>query len=107
MERTAETVGPVRPSDGLNNIGPGGAGSFILGLLTGIAVTGALVLLYAPKSGPETRGLLKNEYYETQRMLQNWNRDVRERIDRLGQIIRFSAGQEIMTGSDGHQDENQ
>ncbi len=106
MERTTDTMGPVSSSDGLNNIGPGGTGSFFLGVLAGIAVAGALVLLYAPKSGPETRRMLRDEYYDTQQMLQNWSRDVRERIDRLGQIIRFSSSQAAATSGNGHQEES-
>jgi gas vesicle protein len=35
--------------------------SFITGLLAGAAIGGAIALLYAPKSGKETRDLLKQK----------------------------------------------
>lgn len=36
-------------------------GSFITGLLTGAAIGGAIALLYAPKSGNETREQIKQK----------------------------------------------
>jgi gas vesicle protein len=106
MEKVSDTAGPARSSDNLNTVGPGGASSFLLGVLTGVAVAGVLTLLYAPKSGPETRNLLKDEYCETQRMLQRWSNDIRERITRLGQVLSFSASQEVQTAGNGHREED-
>jgi gas vesicle protein len=105
MDSIPSAVNTGRYSDNSNTVGPGGAGSFFLGVLTGIAVAGVLTLLYAPKSGPETRSLLKDEYNETQRMLQRWSDDIRDRINRFGQIIRFSASQEVRTSGNGHGEE--
>lgn len=104
MERSTITTDPAKSSDSSTNIGPEGVGSFFLGVLTGIAIAGVITLLYAPKSGPETRNLLKDECNETQLMLQRWSNDIRERINRLGQILRFSASQGVPTGGDGHQE---
>jgi len=36
-------------------------GTFITGLLAGVAIGGAIALLYAPKSGKETRDQLKQK----------------------------------------------
>ncbi len=107
MERVPNTFDPMRSPENVGTIGPGetGVGGFFLGVLTGVAVAGALTLLYAPKSGKDTREMLKNEYYETQRMLQNWSNDVRERMNHLGQIIRFSTSPGVQTTGDGHDKE--
>jgi gas vesicle protein len=80
-----------------------GVGGFFIGFLTGIAVAGVLGLLYAPKSGQETRNSLKNEFDETQRMFQNWGNDVRERVDSFGRVIRFNAGADGQSTGNGHQ----
>ncbi len=78
-----------------------------MGILIGAVAGGIAVMLYAPKSGPQTRALLKEEVDETQKMLQNWANDLRVRADRFSQIIRYTT--ESMTESerqptgDGHE----
>jgi len=69
----------------------GGPGGFFLGLLTGLVLGGVAVMLYAPKSGQETRSLLKDEIIRTQQMLQSWAEDIRMRSNELSQIIRFGT----------------
>jgi gas vesicle protein len=45
--------------------------SFLTGLLTGAAIGGALALLYAPKSGKETREQIKRKFEELENELEN------------------------------------
>jgi gas vesicle protein len=81
--------------------GKSGVGGFFLGFMTGVLIAGAAVLLYAPKSGPETRNLLKEEVDKTQQMFQCWANDVRQRADEVSQIIRFSAEKEMSASGNG------
>jgi gas vesicle protein len=46
------------------------ANSFLTGLLTGAAIGGILALLYAPKSGKETREQIKNKFDELEKELE-------------------------------------
>ncbi len=92
-------------SNGAGMMGTGVGGLF-LGLLIGAVAGGIAVLLYAPKSGPATRTLLKEELDETQKMFQNWSNDLQERVDRFSQIIRFKAEREMQpVGGDGKEGE--
>jgi len=45
--------------------------SFLSGLLAGAAIGGIIALLYAPKSGKETREQLKNKFTELETELEN------------------------------------
>ena len=45
--------------------------SFLTGLLAGAAIGGIIALLYAPKSGKETREQLKNKFTELEKELEN------------------------------------
>ncbi len=78
MNNTSFGTGPGNP----------GAGGFVLGLLTGMVIGGAAVMLYAPKSGAETRAQLKDEFNKIQQMLQGWANDIRARADEFNQIIK-------------------
>jgi gas vesicle protein len=64
-------------------------GRFFLGFLIGMMVAGTAVLLYAPKSGPETRNLLQEEMDKIEQMLRSWSDDIRQRGKELSQIINF------------------
>lgn len=80
---------------------PQGTGGFFLGLVTGLLVGGVAVMLYAPKSGPDTRSMLRDEYNKTQQMLQNWANDIRDRANEFSQIIRFRTEQESTVAGNG------
>ena len=83
-----------------------GIGGLFLGVVIGAVAGGVAVLLYAPKSGPETRALLRDEVNETQRMLQDWSDELQERVNRFSQIIRFRAEREMQpVGGDGKEGE--
>jgi gas vesicle protein len=45
--------------------------SFLTGLLTGAAIGGIIALLYAPKSGKETREQIKGKFEELEKELTN------------------------------------
>lgn len=74
-----------------------GINGFFLGLVVGAAIAGAATLLYAPKSGQETRESLKAEIAATQEMFQSWVQEARERADNFSQIIRSSVKREMQT----------
>lgn len=80
---------------------PGGSGGFIMGLATGLVIGGIAVMLYAPKSGPETRNLFREEYDKTQQMLQCWANDIRTRAEEISRIIRFRGEQEATVAGNG------
>jgi gas vesicle protein len=46
------------------------ANSFLTGLLAGAAIGGIVALLYAPKSGKETREQIKNKFDELEKELE-------------------------------------
>ena len=81
-----------------------GVSGFFVGLLIGVAAGGIITLLYAPKSGPETREQFKNEFMETQRMLERWSIDVRERANRFSQLLRFRSEEELQPAGNGQRD---
>jgi gas vesicle protein len=76
-----------------------GTGGFFLGLMTGVILGGIAVMLYAPKSGLETRGLLREEVNRTQEMLQSWADDLRARANEISQIIRFGGEPQKVSGN--------
>jgi gas vesicle protein len=62
-------------------------GAFLLGVLTGAVVGGAAALLLAPKSGRETRDMIRSKAEETQQMLQDNFNDVKERVGKAKQAL--------------------
>jgi gas vesicle protein len=70
-------------------------GSFIAGLLTGAVVGGIIALLYAPRSGKETREHLKHKLEEYGKEMENIKAKVKEkskqvREDLAGKIEELS-----------------
>jgi len=72
--------------------------SFLTGLLTGAAIGGIIALLYAPKSGKETREDIKSKFAELEKELEELKgkagqkagkikSDLAERLSRLQQEI--------------------
>jgi len=47
------------------------ANSFLTGLITGAAIGGVIALLYAPKSGKETREQIKQKFEDLEKELEN------------------------------------
>lgn len=71
-----------------------GIGMFLLGLLAGAVVGGIVALLFAPKSGKETREMIRGKAAETGQMIQSRANDVKERITKVGSAMRSKAEQE-------------
>ncbi len=86
-----------------NGTSGSGIGGVFLGILIGAVAGGIAVMLYAPKSGPQTRALLKEEVDETQKMLQSWANDIKTRADRFAEVIRFTTQTEMQTSDNGQQ----
>ena len=70
--------------------------SFITGLLAGVAIGGVIALLYAPKSGKETREQLKQKLEELEKEFENLKGKAKEKsgqirkdlADRLSELQR-------------------
>jgi gas vesicle protein len=72
-----------------------GAGGLFLGILIGALVGGTVALLFAPRSGKETREMMRNKATETQEMIKNRVNDVKDKFGRVKENIRSSAEQEM------------
>lgn len=63
------------------------AGSFIGGLLTGAVIGGVIALLYAPKSGKETREDLKRKLEEYGKELENIKTKAKEKSKQVREDV--------------------
>ena len=81
-----------------------GVNWFFAGLVAGAAVAGIAALLYAPRSGQETRESLKTEIAATQDMLQRWTREAQARFENFSRIIRSSARPEMQPAGNGQRE---
>ncbi len=86
---------------GSSNAPPGVSG-FMLGLLLGAVVAGAVALLYAPRSGQELRNRFKEEANETQQMINTWMNDVKQRAESISQTFRTEMKSAMQGTGDGH-----
>jgi gas vesicle protein len=82
-------------TDGESRSVMSGMGMFFIGLLAGAAVGGAVALLVAPRSGKETREMIRGKAMETQQMIQNRANEVKERVSKIGGAMRSRAEQEV------------
>ena len=57
--------------------------SFLTGLIAGAALGGILALLYAPKSGKETREQIKNKFAELEGELENLKVQARDKTGKV------------------------
>lgn len=80
------------------------SGSFISGLLAGAAIGGIIALLYAPRSGKETRDQIKKKFEEVQKKMetlkgkvsqksQKVKSDIAERLAELQREIETLSGE--------------
>jgi gas vesicle protein len=72
---------------------------FFIGLLIGSLAAGIFTILYAPKSGYETRSRLKAEYEATQNMIQSWANEARDRVNSFSHILRSTVTEEMQPGN--------
>ncbi|OFY65211.1 MAG: hypothetical protein A2V64_06170 [Bacteroidetes bacterium RBG_13_43_22] len=59
------------------------AGSFIAGLLTGAVIGGAVALLYAPKSGKETREQIKQKLEDLEKEFETLKGNASQKADHI------------------------
>ncbi len=57
--------------------------SFITGLLAGLVIGGVIALLYAPKTGKETRDQLKQKLEDLQKEFENLKGNASQKSDRI------------------------
>jgi|WetSurMetagenome_2_1015567.scaffolds.fasta_scaffold945264_2 gas vesicle protein len=81
-------------AEGDGRSGMSGMGMFFIGLLAGAAVGGAVALLIAPRSGKETREMIRGKAMETQQMIKSRANEVKERVSKIGGTMRSRAEQE-------------
>jgi gas vesicle protein len=82
-------------TDGESRSGMSGMGMFFFGLLAGAAVGGAVALLLAPRSGKETREMIRGKAMETQQMIQSRANEVKERVGNIAGAMRSKAEQAV------------
>ncbi len=63
-------------------------GGFFLGMLAGAVIGGVVALLFAPKSGSETREILMGKMSDTRQMLADQVTNVKERASRVREAMR-------------------
>lgn len=61
--------------------------SFLAGLVTGAAIGGILALLYAPRSGKETREHLKEKFHELEKELENLKEQAKQKTGKIKEDI--------------------
>ncbi len=81
-----------------------GVNWLFVGLLVGAAAAGITALLYAPKSGQETRESLKAEINATQEMVERWTKEAQERVENFSRIIRNSVKAEVRPSGNGQRE---
>jgi len=74
-----------------------GIGGFFLGMLTGAVVAGIVTLLIAPRSGRETRDLLRGKARETQHMVQQKVSGMKEKAGKIRDTMRSRAEEEMQS----------
>ncbi len=57
-----------------------GVGSFFLGMLVGAVIGGVTALMLAPKSGAETREMVRNRYNQVRDVVRSSAQDVKKNI---------------------------
>jgi gas vesicle protein len=76
-------------------------GTLLLGILIGAAAGGIATLLLAPRSGKETREMLRGKAMETQEMLASRYQDVKEKVGKVTQSMRSAAEKEMQSVDQG------
>lgn len=61
--------------------------SFLTGLLAGAAIGGIIALLYAPKSGKETRDQIKKKFSELEKELDNIKEKAGQKTSKIKQDL--------------------
>jgi gas vesicle protein len=72
-----------------------GTGGILLGILTGAVVAGVAVLMVAPRTGKETRDLLRGKVNSTRQMIQGRVQDAKEKVSQIRRSMRSGAEREM------------
>ena len=83
----------------VNERGSSGVGMFFPGLLAGAVVGGVTALLIAPRSGQETRQMIKDKTMEWRDMAQDRFTDAKDRFSRAGECLRTPGSEKEKTGN--------
>lgn len=70
-------------------------GSLFIGIAVGAVIGGGVALLFAPKSGQETRGLIRDKAVDTGHIIQKGASDVKGKAGQIGRIIRSKKEKEM------------
>ncbi len=70
-------------------------GSLLIGVLIGAVAGGVAAMLLTPKSGKETRAMLRGKAVQTQQMMQERFANVKERIGKVRENMRARAQEEM------------
>ncbi len=63
---------------------------FFIGMGVGAVVGGVVALLFAPRSGRDTREMIRGKAVETQQMIQSQINNIKEKAVAVGQSLRSS-----------------
>ncbi len=78
-----------------------GVGMFFLGMLTGAVVGGLAALFLTPKTGKETRQLVKDKSMEWRDAAQRGYTDFKDRFTRARECLRTPSGEKGTTSGNG------
>jgi gas vesicle protein len=70
-------------------------GAFFIGIAVGAVIGGGAALLFAPKSGRETRSLIRDKAVETGHMVKERASDIKGKASQIGRTIRSKAEREM------------
>ena len=71
-----------------------GMGGLFLGILIGAVVGGITALLLAPKSGKETRDIIRGKATRAQQMVQSRFEDIKGRVSQIKETVQSKAEEE-------------
>jgi len=71
-----------------------GMGGLFMGILIGAVAGGIAALIFAPKSGRETRDIIRGKASEAQHMVQSKVGEVREKVGQVKENMRSRAEEE-------------
>jgi len=70
-------------------------GAFFIGIAVGAVLAGGAAMLFAPKSGKETRDLIKSRANQAGQMVQQRMGDIKDKARRVAQTMRSETKKEM------------
>ena len=74
-----------------------GIGGMFMGILIGAVIGGVAALLLAPKSGKETRDIIRGKAVEAQQVVQSKVEDVKGKVSHMKETMRSKAEEEAQS----------